>query len=527
MNIISDSWIPARRRSGAEGLIRPAQIAEMDDPPISLLWPRPDFEFACLELLIGLTYAAMPPESDAEWRTRANEDLHGELESALAKLARWFELDGDGPRFMQDMEALEAKPGRVDKLLIDSAGEKTVSNNADMMVRRERYGVLGRPAAAMALYTLQSFAPAGGSGIRTSMRGGGPLVTLIEPAPGATLWEIVYANTPSGSALGEEDASVAFPWTMPTKVSSDNAVQIHEPPTAADAPHWGAFFGMPRRINLVFENREGICDLTSRKDERLVTGVVQQKQGNNYGLWAHPCSPYYRMKTGAESLPRHPKPGRLGYRQFVGLSLRDQEDSLNDVARCVKAYGRRASRKRQLRRLIVGGWSMDNMKPVDFVRGHAPLPVGDGAETVESSATHLVRAADCVAGELAKALKNALTIDEFDKGVVAQARMAFYDATETAFFEALDRLVADPDSDEAGVTWRAALEREASGLFDEHALPGVTDLSPERAARVKRSRDGLRWCLKGYGKSGETLFYHLHLDPPPKKTKKRRTGAKA
>ena len=92
-----------------------------------------------------------------------------------------FELSGEGPRFLQDFDPLEGKPNPPDMLFIDSAGQQTARNNADLMVRRGRYDALSPSLAAMALYTLQAHAPAGGSGNRTSMRGGGPMVTLVDP----------------------------------------------------------------------------------------------------------------------------------------------------------------------------------------------------------------------------------------------------------------------------------------------------------------------------------------------------------
>ena len=83
-------------------------------------------------------------------------------------------------------------------LFIDSAGGSTAKKNADLMVKRGRYGNLPLPLAAMALYTLQSFAPSGGAGNRTSMRGGGPMVTLMQPLDGNAhpLWRLIWSNVP-------------------------------------------------------------------------------------------------------------------------------------------------------------------------------------------------------------------------------------------------------------------------------------------------------------------------------------------
>ena len=102
-------------------------------------------------------------------------------------------------------------------LFIDSAGDSTAKKNADLMVRRGRYQALPLPLAAMALYTLQAFAPAGGAGNRTSMRGGGPMVTLVKPAEEG-LWPLVWANVPRGEPLEPDDLE-ALPWMRATETS--------------------------------------------------------------------------------------------------------------------------------------------------------------------------------------------------------------------------------------------------------------------------------------------------------------------
>ena len=60
---------------------------------------------------------------------------------------------------MQDREELEGETVPVSGLLIDSPGANTLRKNADLFAKRGRAGTLSRTAAAMALYTLQTFAP--------------------------------------------------------------------------------------------------------------------------------------------------------------------------------------------------------------------------------------------------------------------------------------------------------------------------------------------------------------------------------
>ncbi len=523
MNIISDPWIPVRRRSGLLDTIRPAGIADRDDPAIALMWPRPDFNLACLELLIGLVYAALPPEDDDEYVDTVDDDLHTPLIERLQKFEPWFNLDGDGSRFMQDLEPLEGNPSGVDMLLLDSAGGQTGKNNADMMVRRDRFDKLGRSAATMALYTLQNFAPSGGAGNRTSMRGGGPLVTLVEPCADATLWQVVYANTPSGQPVREDNVGQAFPWLVPTVNSKPKGSEIHAPVHPDGSPPWSAFFGMPRRLRLQFDQTPGWCSMTSVADAVMVTGVIQKPYGNNYGVWRHPCSPYYRTKVGEESLPVHPKSGRLGYRQFVGVSLQDAKNELRDLALCVRRFRQaRSATAKPLLRLIVGGWAMDNMKPVDYIEGHAPLPVDANAPLIEATAVGLVKAADIAAGQLVGCLKRALLIDASDKGLVADAKAEFYDRTEADFHQALNGILINPEDLLIGEQWRQVLIRKTMPLFDRVALEGFADRKPERAESIADARKSLKFTLNGYGKNGMTLFSHLKLQPPEARTTRAR-----
>jgi hypothetical protein len=116
--------------------------------------------------------AACPPANEEDWKAWWHHPPPpAELEATFAPLAAAFNLDGDGPRFLQDLEDFPGDSLPIERLLIDAPGENTVERNTDLLVKRDRVALLGRPAAAMALYTLQTFAPSGGAGHRTSLRG--------------------------------------------------------------------------------------------------------------------------------------------------------------------------------------------------------------------------------------------------------------------------------------------------------------------------------------------------------------------
>ena len=100
LNLISDAWIPVQRRTGRD-TIRPDQIADPD--VLRPDWARPDLNLGCLELLVGLVYLACPPQGSDD---RANPPSSAALRKAMEPLMPAFNLLGDGPRFLQDLEPL-------------------------------------------------------------------------------------------------------------------------------------------------------------------------------------------------------------------------------------------------------------------------------------------------------------------------------------------------------------------------------------------------------------------------------------
>ena len=459
LNLITDSWIPVLR-DGEHTVIRPDQIAE---PGVgALAWQRADFNLACLELLIGLVSMADPPKDEADWLSRLGRTDAERFREALASFAPCFALDGDGPRFLQDLEPFEraAKPSDikpVDMLYIDSAGGSTTSKNADLMVKRDRFPTLSPAEAAMALYTLQAFAPAGGAGNRTSMRGGGPMVTLVRPldekSERFSLWRLVFANVLPGAPLAAEDAEAALPWLRPTRTSENGQIVTQEGTHSLEA-----FFGMPRRLRFVF------------KEERVM-GVVQRSYGTNYAAWEHPLTPYYRKKEDDhEWLPVHPRAGRLSYRNWLGLTMEPSGDgkATRRIARTVREC--RSRFRGPDFELMVGGWAMDNMKPLDFSLDQYPM--FPGLDEDEQDRVHqLVEAANAATSALRKALRTACQFDgKFADAVIE----TFFAETEGEFIAAVRRII-DSAGTEVEEAWHRTLRKQAVRMFDERALGGLID----------------------------------------------------
>ncbi len=468
LNLITDPWIPAVR-TRERVVLRPHEVAS--EGVAQLDWPRADLNLACHEFLIGLLFLADPPHNDGDWQERYDAPDAERLRAAFEPFAPHFELAGDGPRFLQDWERFEAgaEPAGAnppDMLFVDSAGESTRKHNADLMVKRDRYAALPLPLAAIALYTLQAFAPAGGAGNRTSMRGGGPMVTLVQPLEGGAhpLWRLLWCNVPEGLPLPARRAAEALPWLRPTRMSQNN-----ETVTPAMSHPAEAFFGMPRRLRLLVT-------------DGMVNGVVQKKHGANYALWSHPLTPYYRKKPGAEPLPVHPKPGKVSYRNWLGLAFGEGGDTRTVAASVHRFHSLSNAPPAEL---LVGGWAMSNMKPMDFSVHVYPTFRLDSDAGLRAGT--LVEAANVAAGALMGQLKSALKI----KGQAGDAvREAFFAVTEPDFVDAMKALTAGhgPQVEDA---WLRALRRHALRLFDQEALPTLTDRGGNAIEATVKARQQL------------------------------------
>ncbi len=537
-NLLTTPWIPIQRQRSGSGVIAPYQLTAdwQSDPVMALDWPRADFRIATLELLIGLLATTCPPWGGNDWldRWQAPPDPDA-LAAALAPYAHAFDLDGEGPRFLQDHEDLVSGAEPIERLLIEAPGASTVGKNTDLLVRRGRVASLGRAAAAIALYTFQAWAPAGGAGNRTGLRGGGPLSTFVLPSGQPSLWHMLWANVPEGEAAAITDLARVFPWLAPTIGSATGRTVT--PETAHPLQAW---WGMPRRIRLDFMpcNPPSACGLTGATDTVQVATWRQRPHGANYDKWGdvHPLTPRYRLKPASEILPLHPQPGGIGYRHWLGLVVADAQ-GLRIPAPAVHVWrdarGLEAETAGSDARLLAAGFDMDNMKARGFVESELPLPAIQDLEIrrrVDALARDLVQSADLVANLLRRAVRDALfsagASVKLDWELLSAVREQLWDATDSAFHEALGREAVRP-GDDAGperAAWYVVLRRTALDLFtvaapleaDGETLPK----SDEAIRRLLHARRALLFSLQGYGKDGAALFVLLGLAAVAKPSKK-------
>jgi CRISPR system Cascade subunit CasA len=554
-SLLDDPWIPVRRADGTTGLVRPDQLADFvtgsEHPIVALATPRPDINGALLEFLIGLVSTACPPEDDDDWTGQWHDPPPPEtLRAAFVRYAEAFVLDGDGPRFLQDLEPLEGSETDVAALLINAPGQQTQERNTDLFVRRGGVNALSRPAAAWALLTLQTYAPSGGAGHMTSVRGGGPLTTVVLPPEGDpgtdTLWHLVWLNLESRMTCEERrtggapaDPAAIFPWLGPTRVSGKQGARTTQ--SHVDPRH--VWFGMPRRIRLTFREAEPgeTCDLTSAPDTVMVSGYVTRPYGFQYGEggFLHPLTPHYRQKPNAPWLPVHGGASGIGYRDWVALTC-EGIDAARTPAACVVAARQRL---RDLGiydgvRLRAFGYDMDNMKARGWVEAEMPLLLGrddDARDRIDGAARAMVDGAGLVARATVYAVKMGLFDTPKDaRGDFSALETRVWRATEPAFFQALteaaDPKAENPDTADAiRKRFLAVLRKTAEEVFDE-AVP-VEGLELTDFERIVRARRWLTGHFVSVTKAGKKVFEALGLPvetvAKPKTRKTKKTGATA
>lgn len=494
LNLLTDPVFPVRALSGARRWVCFSELMdEQGDTPVSFAWPRADLNIASAELAVGLLCLIHRPTSHAEWQELWGGGKVHERDDRIRDLAALFNLlgdaHGDGPRFCQDYESLDGEANDVESLFIDTPGGNGQKKNADLMTHRNRYPALGLKAAAMALYGLQQFAPAGGAGNRTSLRGGGPMTTLVMPwkeeGTPVSLARLLLLNVPLSPALqwlDDSEIARALPWLKPT-ITSDGTPEREVSEADQDVHALHAFFGMPRRIRLVADGF-GACPITGEEGP-LVTGFIQKPWGFNYTVWRHPLTPY-RQKKDQVAFTVKPKPRRFGYRDWVGITVGRRKDAEKAFpAQNVEALTRRtgALRKQGLDvRLLAAGWAMNNMEAESFLYSLQPLYLsGEGeqaqSEGIASVAVLMADAGDAAAGLLRRALNEALfggKAKSTDSGLFEDAAETFFAHTEDEFHALLAPMSQESDGLDAGHerlsrNWLACLRAVALAIFDEHA----------------------------------------------------------
>lgn len=492
-NLIDERWIPVILRDGTTTKIAPWEVTKdfSENPVVSLDAPRPDFNGALIQFLIGLVQTVAAPQNGAERRKRlAEPPTPDELEEKFSSVRHAFELGGDGPRFMQDYDELDGQAGDIDGLLIDEPGENALKNNTDFFVKRKSSSFSMCPTCSTsAVLTLQVNAPAGGRGYMTSLRGGGPLTTLIKGAGlHDLLWHTIWLNVLeiskfhnlANSQISEE--SCKFPWLAKSKET------VAEQQMHPAQYYWAT----PRRIRLVQEISQGRCSVCSCESEKLISQYNERPNGTKYQEpMKHPLSAFNANSTKAVLT----QSGGVSYRHWLGLVLIDNDGNY-EPARVVHEYIQQWKRSDWPLQLWAFGYDFvpGQNKARCWYESNMPLLFVDTQlrAEYEHQVGGMVKAAVEIASNTRSALKKAWFRRPGDaKGDTTFVDNSYWQNTESDFYTALSNVKSALESgnstSEVGNQWLIALCNQSLNLFDCYAWEGsIEDADPKRVVIARK-----------------------------------------
>lgn len=524
-NLIEKQWIPVLRRDGSTDMIAPNEVTGRfsENPVVSLNAPRPDFNGALIQFLIGLVQTVAAPQTASEWRKKLSEPpTPEELKEKFTTVRHAFEMGGDGPRFMQDFEKLDVQASQIDSLLIDEPGENALKNNTDFFVKKKDFPfAMCPPCSAAALLTLQTNAPAGGRGYMTSLRGGGPLTTLVKGAGKHdllwhTIWLNVLDNTKfhnlANSKQGEE--SRRFPWL------SEMRADVSEQDMHPSQYYWA----MPRRLKLVTELSSGNCNVCSCHSDGLLSHFKEKPNGTKYKEpMKHPLSAFSASSTKAVLT----QPGGVNYRHWLGLVFADS-DGNNEPARVIHEYIQQRKSDDWPLQLWAFGYDFvpGQNKARCWYESQMPLVLVDPRLRVEYEyfVAGMIKAAKEVASNTRSAVKKAWFKRPADvKGDVTYVDNGFWHSTEVVFYESLNSLCQQLEAGEGKETlsrqWLSELCKKSLELFDRYAFDGpIEDADPKRVVAARKE-------LEQYNRS-KKIKGMLGIPVEPAKADKKPKGKK-
>lgn len=492
MNLLSDPWITAERNDASTALIAPWQIG--DPQWVNIVAPRPDFRGALYQFLLGVLQTLVAPSDSTSWADAYAEPPSADaLKAAFEPYFDAFKLENTGPTFMQDF-ALPAEVNQLPvlDLLIDAGSSSNLYFNKPIA----DHG-LCEACFAQALFTLQINAPSGGRGIRTSLRGGGPLTTLLMPAEqDATLWQKLWLNVLPQDALNHSDVlnlSDVWPWLAPTRTSDDKGGKDTPPETVHPLQ---AYWSMPRRIRIDRSTiEEGCCcAVCGAANVRVIRHYLTRHGGTNYtGAWVHPLTPY-SLDAKGEKPPISAKGHQAGrgYRDWLGLVL-GNEDHQPDPARVVSQFNMRSNTAHIKIKLWCFGYSMSNMKALCWYDSSLPIHQidKDVLRPFSRSVKQVLDSAEGMATQLHKQVKAAWFKRPGDVKPEPAVLQSFWQGSEPVFYRTLEALAKLDFERNAELTpvyqqWLLETREQVLRLFDVWVLSGsVEDLDMQRVVKAR------------------------------------------
>ncbi len=433
--------------------------------------------------------------------------------------------------FLQEMLIgdKKAKSHPVSYLLIEASTDNALRTNTDHFQKRPKVKeFMCKDCAAAALYTLQTFAPSGGGGGKgkaTSLRGGGPLSTIVL---GNNLWETVWLNVIAGSDFSTRQCNEkTFPW-LDIEEFISGTIQVKTIHSKKMNPEH-VFWGMPRRIQLDFSTFDNpkTCSICGSQNNFMCQGFFDLTGGLTYqdkqdstkkSSWISPLHTLSPYSLGEDNIPsavhQH---GRIAYRYWLGFMENVTEgNTQRKPARVVEQFRNIVGKDGKL---WAFGFDMDNAKARCWYDSRMPILIiaAEQKEIFRGYAEQLIQSANWFAGTLSKKIKKALLGETETKGTFTFIKSLFWRQTENIFYETLqqlrDSLLINQPALEIKLRWCTKLSQAVLAIFDENSQTG--DFDAVDPGRIANARNEL--CSILYGKKVKEI-----LGLPIGKTKRKK-----
>jgi CRISPR system Cascade subunit CasA len=302
-NLITNQWIPVRLKDDSIKYIAPYEIGNTDI--IALATARSDFDMSTTEFLIGLYQTVAAPKDRNAWQQNWDNIPSSEvLKDQLIRYANCFNIDGDGPRFMQDctvVDDVEHTTNGIGDLILDTYDEKDVIPDSDLFRKHRSISTLCESCLAMTVLTLQMHASKGGSGHYTSIRGGSALTAVLV---GDCLWHTIWLNVINkedfnkyvkNDNINNTAPESIFPWMSAARNCSSTDI-IHP----VEYSPYRIYWARPRRIALSTEQLACKCDICGKKTQTAAKQYFALIHGEKYdSSWRYPLT-YYEFDNSKQ-----------------------------------------------------------------------------------------------------------------------------------------------------------------------------------------------------------------------------------
>lgn len=314
---------------------------------------------------------------------------------------------------MQDFDDFDGETLPIEDLVGGEISHNTREKNRDLFVKRNRICQLSPYWAAIALFNVQTTGVLAWGQHRIGLRGNGPLTTVVLPTSAAsTLWQKIWLNVLTLEDIGvipkgKDSNEFIFPWLTETRRSPNKEATSPE-----DGHPLQVYWPMPRRVRLIVEESDGVCDLYGEKVFRCVRYYKRIKDGIYYkNGWKHPLTPYIRKDQ--QSFPNAVTGSRvsLDYRDWSPLTINGYVDDMEcSRAQVVSIFQTQRSKDiGDSGRLWCFAYDADSASVVRWHDARLPLICVDAAkaDNIRSWTNDIVEAANAYVLALKQALVRA------------------------------------------------------------------------------------------------------------------------